>query len=70
MVAIHKLEIDKNIQGDILSHATFSRKRAKNIEELKSIMRNQFTNYDTKSRYIDERIEEDIQYFALNYSQV
>ena len=27
------------------------------------------TNFDKKSGYIDERIEDDIQYFALNFSQ-
>jgi hypothetical protein len=46
------------------------RKRQKNRKKLLENLNAKIdTNFDKKSGYIDDRIEEDIQYFASNYSQ-
>ena len=59
MLAIHKMEKDKNEQVHVMADQVFRKKRTKNLHKLRKIISSD-TNFDKKSGFVDDRIEEDI----------
>jgi hypothetical protein len=60
---------DKLLDGNNIAERNFRIQRKKNLAKLRKVISDNDTNFDKKSGFVDDRIEEDIQYFTHNYSQ-